>query len=151
MVLSSVAWPYALLLAVVAAAPAAQAAETRIEVTVDRASVIRAPAGMSTIVVGNPLIADVSSQRNGVIVVTGKSFGTTNIMMLDGVGQVLSENLVTVRRGDDGVVMVQRGGKRESMTCNPRCEPALAIGDNPDSFGATAGQITQRATMSGGQ
>lgn len=130
---------------------AAQGADNAVEVTVDRASVLRAPQGMSTVIIGNPLIADVTSQRNGVLVVTGKSFGTTNVMMLDATGQVLSESLITVRRAQDGVVVVQRGAKRESMACNPRCEPVLAIGDSAEAFGATAGQITQRSGLSSGR
>lgn len=130
------------------AAPAA--ASDSIEVTVDRASVIRSPEGTSTVIVGNPLIADATSQRNGVLVITGKSFGTTNIMLLDGAGAVLSETLVHVGRSQDGVVVVQRGAKRESFACTPRCEPALAIGDSTDSFSATAAQISKRADMSAG-
>jgi Flp pilus assembly secretin CpaC len=119
-----------------------------LEVVVDRASVVRAPAGTATIIIGNPLIADATTQKSGVMIVTGKSFGSTNIMLLDASGAVLSETVVTVKRASDGSVVVQRGAKRESYACNPRCEPTLAIGDNPETFGLTAGQIAQRGTMS---
>lgn len=129
----------------------AYALETTLEVAVDRATVVRAPDNTATIVIGNPLIADATTQKNGVLVVTGKSFGSTNIMLLDASGAVLSETLVSVRQAKDaGVVVVQRGAKRESLSCNPRCEPILAIGDSPDVFGQTAGQINQRSGMSAG-
>ncbi|GLK54811.1 Flp pilus assembly secretin CpaC [Methylopila capsulata] len=131
------------------AAPAG-AANDAIEVTVDRASVIRSPEGTATVIVGNPLIADATSQRNGVLVITGKSFGTTNIMLLDGAGDVLSETLVHVGRAQDGTIVVQRGGKRESLACTPRCEPVLAVGDSDESFSATASQIAKRSGMSAG-
>lgn len=132
----------------------ANALDSTLDVAIDRASVVRAPDNTATIVIGNPLIADATSQKNGVLVVTGKSFGSTNIMLLDASGAVLSETLVHVKRANDGVLVVQRGVKRESFTCNPRCEPVLAIGDSPELFGQTAGQIAQRGGMSasvGGQ
>lgn len=119
-----------------------------LEVVVDRASVVRAPAGTATVIVGNPMIADATTQKNGVLIVTGKSFGSTNIMLLDGAGAVLSDTVVNVRRANDGSVVVQRGAKRESFSCNPRCEPTLSIGDTSETFGQTASQITQRTGMS---
>jgi Flp pilus assembly secretin CpaC len=129
----------------------AAAAENAVDVSVDRASILRAPDGTSTVIIGNPLIADATMQKNGVLVITGKSYGSTNIMLLDGAGAVLSETLVSVRRAQDNVVVVQRGAKRESFACMPRCEPVLAVGDSPDSFSATAGQINQRGGMSTGR
>ena len=122
-----------------------------LEVSVDRASVVRAPTGVATVVIGNPLIADATTQKNGVLIVTGKSFGSTNIMLLDGAGAVLSETIVNVRRANDGAMVVQRGAKRESYSCTPRCEPTLSIGDNADTFGQTAAQISQRNGLSSGR
>ena len=130
----------------------ANALDATLDLAVDRASVVRAPENTATIIIGNPMIADATSQKNGVLVVTGKSFGSTNIMLLDSTGAVLSETLVNVRRASDGgTVVVQRGAKRESFSCTPRCEPVLAIGDNPDTFGQTAAQINQRGGMSSGR
>lgn len=127
---------------------AAQAAEQTLQVAVDRASVVRAPDNTATIIIGNPLIADATTQKNGVLVVTGKSYGSTNIMLLDAAGTVLSETIVNVTPATDGLVLVQRGAKRESFACNPRCEPVLAIGDSADAFKNTAEQINQRSGMS---
>lgn len=130
----------------------ANALDATLDVAVDRASVVRAPENTATIIIGNPMIADATNQKNGVLVVTGKSFGSTNIMLLDATGAVLSETIVNVRRANDGgVVVVQRGSKRESFSCTPRCEPVLAIGDNPETFGQTANQITQRGGLSNGR
>lgn len=136
------------LLSVLLLTPCAQALDASFDVAVDRASVMRAPEGTQTIIIGNPLIADASSQRNGVLVITGKSFGTTNLMLLDATGAVLAETLINVRRPTDNTVVVQKGLKRESFACNPRCEPVLSIGDNNDTFGQTASQITQRSGLS---
>ncbi|GLK66615.1 pilus assembly protein N-terminal domain-containing protein [Hansschlegelia plantiphila] len=129
---------------------AAEAAENTLDVAVDRASIMRAPDGTATVIIGNPLIADAATQRNGVMVVTGKSFGQTNIMLLDSAGAVLSETIVNVQRPSDGTLVVQRGVKRESFACTPRCEPVLSVGDSAEAFAATAGQIAQRSNMSSG-
>jgi Flp pilus assembly secretin CpaC len=131
-------------------AGAAQA-ESALDVSVDRATIMRAPAGTATVIIGNPLIADATTQRNGVLVVTGKSFGSTNIMLLDGSGAVLSETLVRVGRASEGMIVVQRGGSRESYSCTPRCEASLSIGDSKTTFKDTAEQIAAHGKMSSGQ
>jgi Pilus formation protein N terminal region len=112
----------------------ADAAEA-INVTLDQARVTKAPERTATIVVGNPLIADVSIQAGGAMVVTGKGYGVTNLIMLDRGGQVLAELLVTVRTPANSVV-VNRGpakpgepATRESYSCAPYCEPRITLGD----------------------
>ena len=54
-----------------AALPAA--AMDSILVQTDRAQVLKLPPRATTIVIGNPMIADVAIQKNGSMVVTGKS------------------------------------------------------------------------------
>jgi Flp pilus assembly secretin CpaC len=55
----------------------------RIAVYVDQAKLVKLPAKVSTIVIGNPLIADVTLQSGGIIVVTGKGYGATNFIAMD--------------------------------------------------------------------
>src|SRR5476651_544203 len=49
-----------------------------IAVNIDQAKLIRLPERVATIIVGNPLIADITLQVGGIIVVTGKGYGATN-------------------------------------------------------------------------
>ena len=58
---------------------------------------MKLPEKVATIVVGNPLIADVSVQSGGLVVVTGKGYGTTNLIALDRAGAVLMERSIVVR------------------------------------------------------
>src|SRR5215510_8625854 len=60
-----------------------------IAVNVDQARLVKLPGKVATIVVGNPLIADVTLQPGGIIVVTGKGYGATNFIALDRTGEVL--------------------------------------------------------------
>ncbi len=119
-----------------------------VAVTVDYAKVIKLPAKTQTVIVGNPLIADITVQRNGVLVVTGKSFGVTNMIALDAAGAMLAESRVTVRAATDAVVTVQRGLERESYSCSPQCQPAIQLGDSNKFFGEVGGQVSSRSQMS---
>jgi hypothetical protein len=113
-------------------------------VHVDHAKVVRLPERTQTVIVGNPIIADVTVQRNGILVVTGKSFGSTNMIALDSSGALLAESMISVQAPRDSVVTVQRGLNRESYSCTPTCQPSLQLGDNPGFFDGVGAQATQR-------
>jgi hypothetical protein len=134
----------AVAIAVAAAAPVN--AET-IAVFVDRAKVVKLPDKTSTVIVGNPIIADVSVQKNGILVVTGKSFGMTNLISLDSEGSILNESMIRVEATSESVVTVQRGMDRESYSCTPQCMPAIKLGDDPKYFEAVGGQAGKRSAL----
>ena len=56
----------------------------KLVVTTDRAKIIKLPDQTKTVIVGNPIIADVTIGKDGLVILTGKSFGTTNLIALDG-------------------------------------------------------------------
>jgi len=122
---------------------AALGAET-IVVRLDQAKIARLPSGVSTIVVGNPLIADVSLQQGGLMVITGKGYGATNLIALDRGGNLLSEQAIQVQGPSDNVVVVYRGVDRESYSCTPRCERRITLGDSSDFFDSTINQAASR-------
>src|SRR5687768_16992576 len=70
------------------AAPAEVTSEP-ISVNVDQAKLVRLPGHIATIVVGNPLIADVTLQPGGLVVVTGKGYGATHVIAMDRAGSIL--------------------------------------------------------------
>jgi Flp pilus assembly secretin CpaC len=121
----------------------AQAADS-LTIVLDKAQILKLPERVGTIIIGNPLIADVSIQAGGVMVVTGKGYGTTNIMLLDRAGNVLMNKSVQVTGPRDDVVVVYRGIERESYSCSPGCERRITLGDTPAYFDATLGQIGTR-------
>ena len=109
-------------------------------VTINRAKVIRLPERAQTVVVGNPAIADLSLQKNGIVIVTGKSYGATNLIALDASGNMLAESLVNVIAQTDGLVVVQRAFDRFSYSCNPVCQPSVNLGDTNVYFNDARGQ-----------
>ena len=129
--------------------PPAAATET-LSVEVDQASIMRLPDQVATIVVGNPLIADVSLQPGGLMVVTGKGYGSTNVMALDRQGTVLVDRMVQVEGPTDKLVTVYRGVDRETYSCTPVCQRRITLGDAPAYFNATLGQSGSLASQAAG-
>lgn len=139
---SARAWALSAVLAIGAFRVAA--AET-LTVTIDQARLIRLPTTISTLVIGNPLIADANLQNGGVVVLTGKGYGTTNLLGLDRTGAVILDHTVVVEASKSSdMVTVYRGGDRESYSCVPACEPRITLGDNPAFFDHAQGQSKSR-------
>jgi len=113
-------------------------------VTMDQARVMRLPAHVSTLVIGNPLIADATVQRGGLMVLTGKSVGSTNLIALDGRGEQLLTIQIRVRAQNDSVVQVYRGLDRETYSCSPTCERTIAVGDSKTFFETALGNSRSR-------
>lgn len=134
----------------VAGLPAA--ASDMISVNVDQARLVKFPEKIATIVVGNPLIADVTLQPGGMVVVTGKGYGATNVIALDRSGAVLMDRIVQVEGPTDKVVTVYRGTLRESYSCTPECARRVTLGDAETYFKSTmeqAGAIGGQAATTG--
>jgi hypothetical protein len=128
-------------------------ADETLVVTVDQARIVKVPPGTRTLVIGNPMIADVTLLKNGgTMVVTGKGFGETNFIALNAEGSPVAQSQIRVVLGANALV-VQRGMDRQSYTCAPICQPTARLGDDPTyfndvsgSFKAYAGGATGAAT-----
>lgn len=140
--------PLLAFLAALLAAPPARAAD--FVVTMDQAKLEKLPEKVATLVIGNPLIADVSLQPGNTMVITGKGYGTTNLVALDRAGTVLMEKLVEVRGPRANIVVVYRGIERESYSCTPYCERRITLGDSGPYFDATIAQAGTRTTQAVG-
>jgi putative type II/III system pilus formation protein len=117
-------------------------------VNLDQAKMIRLPERTATIVIGNPLIADASLQAGGMVVLTGKGYGTTSFVALDRSGTVLIErNLLVEGPPLQEVVIVYRGVERETWSCTPKCEPRITPGDTPVFFNTVINQTVTRSGL----
>ena len=121
-----------------------------VAVIVDQARVIKLPERVSTIVVGNPLIADVTLQPGGMVVVTGKGYGSTNMIAMDRTGAILADRSIQVQGPTDKLVTVFRGVDRESYSCTPVCQRRATLGDAPSYFDAVLGQTGNLNGQAGG-
>jgi hypothetical protein len=105
-----------------------------ISVPLDAARVLKLPDRAVTVVIGNPLIADISIQPGGLAVVTGKGYGATNFIVMDKGGAVLMEKIVAVTEPADPIVVVYRGVTRQTYSCTPECSPRVTLGDTGKDF-----------------
>lgn len=126
------------LTAVGGAAPVqAQDAGAPINVNVNMARILRINAPAATVIVGNPGIADVTIQDPQTLILTGKSFGQTNLIVLDNGGNPIADTLVEVTQMQAGVMTVYQGSARTSLACAPTCQPTIMMGDETE-FTATS-------------
>jgi Flp pilus assembly secretin CpaC len=134
--------------------PSASSAESKrenLQVQLDLATVIKVPRETATIVVGNPIIADTTVQNTGILVITGKSYGTTNIMALNAQGELLKEIMVGVSASSSPKALtVQRGMDRETWACASNCQRTITLGDGDQYFSSFSSQITGRNGLSQG-
>lgn len=91
-------------------------------VGLDRVVNIRLWGPASTVVVGNPAIADVNLVNGRSLLITGHAVGQTSIMVLDSSGRETFHQTIVVGAADAGQVSVQRGADVTDYSCSPRCE-----------------------------
>ena len=102
------------------AAPAA--ADAGIQVEMNQAKIVKLARPADTIVIGNPAIADAAVQDASTIILTGKGFGVTNLVVLDGDGNPIVDEQVTVVRQAVSSVRVYRRADIQTLSCTPYCE-----------------------------
>jgi len=130
---------------VLAAGASPARAETDVlAVTLDQAKIARLPRGATTLIVGNPMIADVTMlKNNNVMVITGKGYGQTNLIAIDAEGSVVEDEEIRVLPSQ-ALVILQSGGSRMSFSCNPDCMPTVQLGDDKQTFKDAGEQISDR-------
>jgi Flp pilus assembly secretin CpaC len=129
------------------ARPTAQGLDDII-VTYDQSSLLPLTRPAADIIIGNPAIADVTVQRGNLLVITGRSFGITNLIALDANRQVIFDRRILVKRDDVRVVNLQRGALRQTFNCTPQCNPTITIGDEPAYFEAMIKAAEKKSAMS---
>jgi Flp pilus assembly secretin CpaC len=119
--------------------PAFAADEAPVSVKVNMARILRINAPAATVIVGNPAVADVTIQDPQTLVLTGKSYGQTNLIVLDSKGNPIADTVVQVVQQQSDVVTVYMGDKRTSLSCAPTCQPTIMIGDDTSFTGEAVG------------
>ena len=123
-----------------------------ITVYTDQTQMLALTSEPGTIVVGNPSIADVSVDGKRVFL-HGRSYGNTNITILDPQGNQLANFEVSVTHDANNEVAIFSANSnpterpsRASYVCDPLCQKAVIAGDNPSFFGEIAGMNGQKTS-----
>ncbi|KPF81013.1 pilus assembly protein CpaC [Brevundimonas sp. AAP58] len=113
--------------ALLGAAGVAQAQSINVEI--DRSSRISLRGAATSVIVGNPAIADVTVVDANTLYVTGKGYGVTEVVAVDALGRTLYQGEVVVTGGSTGSVRVWRGAHATEMACAASCSPSLRNGN----------------------
>jgi hypothetical protein len=128
----------AAMLMVATSSPGIARAAADLIVNYDQSQLVKLPRPAAEIIIGNPAIADVTVQNGTLLVVTGKTFGITNLIALDAQRNVIQEQRILVKRDEASVVNLNRGTLRQSYNCTPQCNPSIVIGDEDAYFDSVA-------------
>jgi hypothetical protein len=104
----------------------------------------------ASVVLGNQNIADVAVHDEHLIFITGKTFGTTNLMVFDRSGNQLLNTEVVVTVNSSNLVTVNRSGSNFTYDCAPTCRPVASPGDNSEYFSALMEQQRSMQTLTEG-
>lgn len=95
-----------------------------LQVDIDRTQRIQLRAPASSVIVANPAVADVTVVDAGTLYVTGRGYGSTEVVVVDAIGRTLYQAVVTVGAPNNGQVRVWRGSEAVEMTCGAGCAPS---------------------------
>nr|WP_321484033.1 pilus assembly protein N-terminal domain-containing protein [uncultured Cohaesibacter sp.] len=122
-----------------------------IDVKIDRAKVMRVSRAASMVIIGNPAIADATIKDSQTLIITGKQFGTTNLIVLDAAGEPIADEILSVTSAMDSNVVVYKGTDRFTLHCTPNCEPVFRIGDQKEKLSELSSSIQLHDQNSAGQ
>ena len=115
-----------------------------IVVKVDEALVLKLDRPAKRIILGNPAIVDVAAQANNLLVLTGKSFGHTNIIALDVNNNEILNKKLNVQLTSTTAITLHRGSDRFTYACRPFCQSQLVMGDEKTYYETNAKQILEK-------
>jgi len=110
----------------VLAATATTAQNRQLEVPIHQATRVQLGAAAGSVIVANPAIADVAVTDARTLFITGKAYGVTEVIAVDGLGRPLFQRQIVVAPSSAGTVRVWRGRETTEVTCGATCAPAPA-------------------------
>lgn len=123
-------------------------AEDQVDVKIDFAKIVKLERPASTIIIGNPGIADASVQDDKTLVLTGRSAGSTNMIIIDDLGEEIANVTVSVSSNTHKLTTVFYGIERQTLSCTPVCEQVISVGDSETAFSRANEQIQGRQAFS---
>ena len=93
-----------------------------IRVFMNHARILKFDAPVSSVIVGNAEVADVTVSDPQTVILTGKSYGSTNLVILDQEGDAVVDKKIVVSVDEENSIRVFRQVERSVLTCAPVCE-----------------------------
>lgn len=103
-----------------------------VQVNLSHTEIVRLPVPASSVVVGNPQVADVAVHSPNTLLVLGRSYGTTNLIAMDGAGRIIADHRIRVGAENyPGRLQVHTQKGRYTYDCAQECLIAPEMGDSP--------------------
>lgn len=112
---------------------------------------IKLKGSASSVVLGNKNIADVAVHDDTLLFVTGKTFGTTNLLVFDKEGRQIFSADIVVTVNSSNLVTINRSGASYTYDCAPQCRAALSTGDSVEHFDSLLSQQTGMQELTEGE
>lgn len=127
------------------AEPAPPIVKEVFKVKVDQTVTLKLAGAADSVVIGNATVADVAVHDPSTLLVTGKAFGTTNLIVLDRGGRTIYQSNIAVAGSDDAGLTIVRGTGTYSYSCYEKCRATPTVGDAPGHFLETMQTVTGMA------
>lgn len=105
----------------IAVCPAAALAQS-LMVNIDQSARITLSRPAHDVIVGNPMMADVTVLDERHILLQGKSYGVTNLLVTDQSGRAIMNRQVVISAPDTNRVSIYRGPDVYNYACANKCE-----------------------------
>ena len=138
------------LVSVLALASAGLAHANQLSVETSKSVPVRLDGAAASVVLGNKNIADVAVHSDNLLFVTGKSYGTTNLIVVNRDGREIYNTTVVVTSNSSNLVVVNRAGQPYSYDCATVCRGAVNLGDDPAHFDSLVQQQFQVQALNEG-
>ncbi len=119
-----------------------------IVVEASKSTSLRLKGAAASVVIGNPRVADVAVHDANLIFITGRSFGTTNLLIFAEDGSQLYSGDVVVTTNTTNLLNVNRAGETNTYDCAPTCRSVLSIGDELVYFDTLVSQSERLQDLS---
>ena len=132
-------------------APAALAEDPApFTVKIDQTVAVKLASPANSIVLGNATVADVAVHDASTLLITGKAFGTTNVMVLDRNSKAIWQTELVVSGGSDNTLTIVRNGATNTYSCTDKCRGTPVAGDDPGFFGNVMQTVTGKEAAAKG-
>lgn len=109
-----------------------------LKVSLDHARILKLDRPVSKVIIGNDQIADATVADTRTIVLTGRKFGTTNLVLLDAQGNAIVDEKLLVTLDEVDTIRVYRQTDRKVLFCATSCEPMNTDGSGGGASTAAA-------------
>lgn len=99
-----------------------------LRVFMNQARVLKLDRPVAKVIVGNSEVADATVADPTTIVLTGRSFGATNLVLLDKDGNAIADERVLVSIDEGNTVRIFKQTERTVLSCTPNCEQHSELG-----------------------